>query len=159
MAKQTIAKPSANTLIDQAFLGQIVDVINDISDNYAKASSSIFDTKRNKAVSTYFGGFTFATLQIDVTQTLSATKMSSHTEKIGFGKTFLSPPVVVATIQSKTASKAGSTPSQIMNAITVNSVNESGADVTVLSDPVAGGPTVTYYINVIAIGLAPALQV
>jgi hypothetical protein len=159
MAKQTITKPSANTLIDQTFLGQMVDVINDISDNYAKASSSIFDTKRNKAISTYFGGFTLATLQIDVTQTLSATKMSSHTEKIGFGKTFLSPPVVVATIQSKTASKEGSTPSQIMTSVTVNAVNESGADVTILIDPIPKAATVTYYVNVIAIGLAPPLQV
>jgi len=74
MAKQTITKPTANTLIDQAFLGQMVDVINDISDNYARASSSIFDTKQNKAVTTYFGGFTFSTLQIEVTQTLNSTQ-------------------------------------------------------------------------------------
>jgi len=46
-----------------------------------------------------------------------------------------------------------------MTGITVNAVNESGAEITTIIGPVDKGPKITYYINVIAIGLAQTLQV
>jgi len=151
----TLQKPSSNTLIDQTFLGQIVDEINILSDNFSNASSPIFDTSTKKSALTYFGGFSFATTQLEVTQTLATgSSLNRYTTNFAFGKDFLSPPLVFVTIQSDAITGSGSgTASTLLNGVTVSGVTTGGGTVSV----VLGNPqikaTIKYRINILAIGI------
>jgi len=149
----TLQKPSANTLIDQTFLGQIVDEINILSDNFSNAASPIFNTTSKKSSLTYFGGFSFATIQLEVTQTLKATETSRYTADFAFGKDFLAPPLVFATIQSDATTGTGSTASTLLNGVVVSGITTGGGTVAVILDADARKPTINYRINILAIGI------
>jgi hypothetical protein len=149
-----IQKPSANTLIDQTFLGQIVDEVNALSENFSNAASPIYDTTKKKTALTYFGGFSFATTQLEVTQTLKSGATSRHTEPFAFGKDFLSPPLVFATIQSDAISGSGNgLASTLLNGVSVSGVTTGGGTVSVILDRDPGNTTVQYRINILAIGI------
>jgi hypothetical protein len=149
----TLQKPSANTLIDQTFLGQIVDEINILSDNFSNAASPIYNTTSKKSSLTYFGGFSFATTQLEVTQTLKATEASRYTTDFAFGKDFLAPPLVFATIQSDAITGTGSTASTLLNGVVVSGITTGGGTVAVILDADARKPTINYRINILAIGI------
>lgn len=150
----TLNKPSANTLIDQTFLGQMVDEINTIGSSFSKASSSIYDTSVKKSKTTYFGGFTLATVQLEVTHTLSASKATTKEEKFSFGKSFLTDPLVFATIETDSTTGTGSTPSDLLCSVVISNVNKSGASASITVASKAKSPTVKYRVNILAIGLS-----
>lgn len=150
----TLQKPSANTLIDQTFLGQMVDEINTIGSSFNKASSSIYDTSVKKSKTTYFGGFTLATVQLEVTHTLSASTTSTKQEKFSFGKTFLAAPLVFATIETDSATGTGSTPSDLLCSVVISNVNTGGATASITIDKKPKSPTIKYRVNILAIGLS-----
>jgi hypothetical protein len=149
----TLLKPSANTLIDQTFLGQIVDEINILSDNFSNAASPIFDTTSKTSSLTYFGGFSFATTQLEVTQTLKATEASRYTANFAFGKDFLAPPLVFATIESDAITGTGSTAATLLNGVAVSGITTGGGTVAVILDADSRKPTIKYRINILAIGI------
>jgi hypothetical protein len=151
---ESIQKPSANTLIDQTLLGQMVDAINNISSDFSRASSSIFDTTTGKSKATYFGGFTFVTLQLEFTQTLKTNEVVKQTKDFSFGKPFASAPLVFATIETDTASGIGSTPSGLLSSAVVSNIKSGGGSVTVAIDTRADKPTIKFRVNILAIGLA-----
>jgi hypothetical protein len=148
----TLQKPSANTLIDQTFLGQIVDEINVLSDNFSNAASPIYDTTKKKTALTYFGGFSFATTQLEVTQELSANSSSRHTQNFAFGKDFLSPPLVFATIESDAITGTGSTASTLLNGVVVSGITTGGGTIAVNLES-DRKVTIKYRINILAIGI------
>ena len=151
----TLQKPSSNTLIDQTFLGQIVDEINILSDNFSNAASPIFDTNTKKSALTYFGGFSFATTQLEVTQTLAAgNTLNEHTTNFAFGKDFLAPPLVFVTIQSDAITGSGrGVAATLLNGVTVSGVTTGGGTVSVVLGNPQTKTTVKYRINIMAIGI------
>lgn len=149
----TLQKPSSNTLIDQTFLGQIVDEINILSDNFSNASSPIFDTNSKKSSLTYFGGFSFATTQLEVTQTLETNKVNRYTTNFAFGKDFLAPPLVFATIESDAITGTGSTASTLLNGVIVSGITTGGGTVAIVLDKADKKATIKYRINILAIGI------
>jgi hypothetical protein len=149
----TLQKPGSNTLIDQIFLGQIVDEINTLSDNFSQASSPIFNTSTKKASLTYFGGFAFATTQLEVTQTLNANAPTRYTENFSFGKDFQAPPLVFATIESDAITGTGSTAATLLNGVAVSGVTTGGGTVAVILDKDSRKPTIQYRVNILAIGI------
>lgn len=153
----TLPKPSANTLIDQTFLGQMVDEINTISTKFTNAASPIYDTSTKKSSLTYFGGFTFATTQLDITQTLKASGTSIHTQDFifGNGKTFLTAPLVFATIETDSVTGTGSTVSTLLNGVVVSAITTNGGTISIVLDADSRKPTVKYRVNIMAIGLPP----
>lgn len=149
----TLQKPGSNTLIDQIFLGQIVDEVNALSDKFSQASSPIFNTSTKASSLTYFGGFAFATTQLEVTQTLSATEVTRYTDTFGFGKDFQAPPLVFATIESDAITGTGSTAATLLNGVAVSGITNGGGTVAVILDKDSRKPTIKYRINILAIGI------
>jgi hypothetical protein len=145
----TLQKPSANTLIDQTFLGQMVDEINTLSENFSSASSPIYNTNSKKSSLTYFGGFAFATTQLQVTHTTDPGKSTRHKENFAFGKDFLVPPLVFATIQT---GEITTIMDPLLNGVVVSGITNGGGTVAVILGQ-APKKTITYYINILAIGI------
>jgi hypothetical protein len=154
----TLQKPGSNTLIDQIFLGQVVDEINTIGDKFSNAAATIYNTSTKKSITTYFGGFIFATTQLEVTQTLSKTETSRYTKDVTFGKDkktdFLVPPLVFATIETDSITGTGSTASTLLNGVVVSNVTADKATIAVVLGSDSDKPTIKYRVNVLAIGLA-----
>lgn len=150
----TLQKPGSNTLIDQIFLGQMVDEINTLSDKFSNASSPIYNTASKKSALTYFGGFTFATTQLEVTQTLSKGATTRYTTNFAFGKDFLAPPLVFATIETDAITSTGSTASTLLNGVVVSGVTTGGGTIAIVLAESPTAPKITYRVNILAIGLA-----
>lgn len=149
----TLQKPGSNTLIDQIFLGQMVDEINILSSKFSQASSSIFNTATKKPTLTYFGGFAFATIQKEITQTLSATETTRYTDDFAFGKAFEAPPLVFATIETDSITGTGSTASTLLNGVVLSGITNGGGTFAVLLDKDSRKPTIKYRVNILAIGI------
>ncbi len=102
---------------------------------------------------TYFGGFAFATTQLEVTQTLNANAPTRYTENFSFGKDFQAPPLVFATIESDAITGTGSTAATLLNGVAVSGVTTGGGTVAVILDKDSRKPTIQYRVNILAIGI------
>jgi hypothetical protein len=146
----TLQKPSANTLIDQTFLGQMVDEINTLSDNFSSASSPIYNTNSKKSSLTYFGGFAFATTQLQFTHTTSTGASTRQKENFAFGKDFLVPPLVFATVQT---GELTTIMDPVLSSVVVSNITNGGGTVAVTLGQAKEKKTITYYINILAVGI------
>ena len=148
----TVQIPSANTLLDQTFFSQVATDLNALNDKITKQSSQIYNTVTDKQVTSFAGSFAISTNQIEVSHKLSTTTITLSNKPIAFNANFVAPPVVVATIQS---SNATSSSAKNLANISVTNVTQNGADIYVVLDkaPDSNNATITYKVNVVAIGL------
>jgi hypothetical protein len=144
--------PSANTLLDQAFFASLATDVSNLNNQISKQASNI--DANSKSNSVYPGSFAFSAKQLQISHTLKTDGPSlSPQTAVEFGVSFAYPPIVVATVQSSAVSGTGSSASLLPSNVSVTDVTANGANVYVTLAQSSAAATITYKINVIAIGM------
>jgi hypothetical protein len=146
----TIPNISTNSLVDQTQLNQIIDTVNGISSKFANTISPIYNTTTKQVVNSYMGTFAIATNRVSETiKNTTARTIASKSINISFGKTFLAPPLVFASVDFAASSLGEHLPGTI-----VSSVTNSGCTVVVnIYSQVAYSSDTTFDLSIMAVGL------
>jgi hypothetical protein len=146
----TIPNISTNSLVDQTQLNQIIDTVNGISSKFANTISPIYNTTTKEVVNSYMGTFAIATNRVSDTVTNTQAKtVVSKSKTISFGKTFLAPPLVFASVDFG-ASDFGAH----ITGTVVSSVTNSGCTIAVSIYSESAYPKgASFDLSVMAVGL------
>lgn len=146
----TIPNISTNSLVDQTQLNQIIDTVNGISSKFANTISPIYNTITNEVVNSYMGTFAIATNRVSDTLTNATAKtVVSKSKSISFGKTFLAPPLVFASVDFAATNFGAHVTGTV-----VSSVSNSNCTVAVSVYSEAAYPNGTnFQLSIMAVGL------
>jgi hypothetical protein len=146
----TIPNISTNSLVDQTQLNQIIDSVNNISSKFANTISPIYNTATSQVVNSYMGTFAIATNRVEgsLGKNTTAKSLVSRPTSIAFGKTFLAPPLVFASV-TFTSNESPN----ILAGTNVTSVTNSGCSVTVNFYNNTANAEVPFTVSIMAVGL------
>jgi len=147
----TIPNISTNSLVDQTQLNQIIDSVNNISSKFANTISPIYNTTTGQVVNSYMGTFAIATNLVKDSLPTKSNKGDVYTKtfSVSFGKTFLAPPLVFASVDLTTNNL-----DQFIPGIIVSSVNNSGCTMTLnVYKNNTGAGALGFSVSVMAVGL------
>lgn len=148
----TIPNITTNSLVDQTQLNQIIDTVNGISSKFANAISPIYNTTTKQIVNSYMGTFAIATNRYADTLPTKSKKGDVYTKtfSIAFGKTFLAPPLVFASVDLATSNL-----SEYIPGIIVSNVSQSSCTITLnVFKNIDGTGELGFSLNIMAVGLS-----
>jgi hypothetical protein len=145
----TIPNISTNSLVDQTQLNQIIDTVNGISTKFSNVISPIYNTATKQVVNSYMGTFAIATNRASGTIANSSAKaVAVEPITISFGKTFLAPPLVFASVDFG----AKKFDAHLVSTI-VSSVTNSGCTVQVSVYGETSYTSTAFDLSIMAVGL------
>ncbi len=159
----TIPDITSNTLVDQALLSTIVRSINSNSSKISNSSVKVYDrassANSSKQITSYLGSYTFATTQIEISHTLSA-ETKSISKSFEFGQTFLTPPLVFATVEAEVSGGTNTSVYATNHSVTIVNPSFSGATayLTIAPHSERLGAVIQYKISIFAVGLAKLIS-
>jgi hypothetical protein len=154
----TIPDPTANELIDQAFLSSLVRGINSNTAKLSRSSVKIYDrgssSTNSKQITSYLGYYTFATTQVEISHKLDTEKTTTESKSFSFGQTFQSPPLVFATVEAQVQPGSNTSVYAANHSVTIVNPSTTGATVWLTIAPHKNTGVNEYKISIFAIGLA-----